>query len=154
MNYNSYQLNLGLEIGNNRPGTDGCQSRGNQTQLGCSGSRWGTRGSGLETKRSFHLMLYFQGIDLGDQEETQKEIDHLEKMLSKFKEDMTSYFDIAKDNVDYIEKISSSFREVTDDYNKLVKLVDNVKKLLKDTEILAVKEASLTISLEEMRNIG
>ena len=99
-------------------------------------------------------MLYFQGIDLGDQEETQKEIDHLEKMLSKFKEDMTSYFDIAKDNVDYIEKISSSFREVTDDYNKLVKFIDNVKKLLKHTEILAVKEASLTISLEEIRNIG
>ena len=99
-------------------------------------------------------MLYYQGIDLGDQEETQKEIDHLEKMLSKFKEDMTSYFDIAKDNVDYIEKVSNSFREVTDDYNKLVKLVDNVKKLLKDTEILAVKEASLAISLEEIRNIG
>ena len=115
---------------------------------------WEPEATASKLKESFHLMLYFQGIDLGDQEETKQEIDHLEKMLSKFKEDMTSYFDIAKDNVDYIEKISSSFREVTDDYNKLVKLVDNVKKLLKDTEILAVKEASLTISLEEMRNIG
>ena len=74
-------------------------------------------------------------------------------MFSKFNEDMASYRDIAKANGDYIETISSSFREVTEDYNNLVKLVDNVRKLLKDTETLAVKEASLAISLEEIGNI-
>lgn len=77
----------------------------------------------------------------------------MEKMFLKFNEDLASYYDIAKSNSNYIENISSSFREVTDDYNKLVKLVDSVKKLMKDTESLAVKEASLAISLEEIGNI-
>ena len=99
------------------------------------------------------LRLHFQGINLGDQEETKREIDNLEKMFSKFNEDMASYSDIAKANCDYIEKISSSFREVTEDYNSLVKLVDHVRKLIKDTESLAVKEASLAISLEEIGKI-
>ena len=99
------------------------------------------------------IEITFQGINLGDQEETKKEIDNLEKMFSKFNEDMASYRDIAKANGDYTETISSSFREVTEDYNNLVKLVDNVRKLLKDTETLAVKEASLAISLEEIGNI-
>ena len=94
-----------------------------------------------------------QGINLGDQEETKKEVDNLEKMFSKFNEDMASYSDIAKANGDYIEKISSSFKEVSEDYNNVVKLVDTVRKLMKDTESLAVKEASLAISLEEIRNI-
>ena len=99
------------------------------------------------------MRLHFQGINLGDQEETKKEIDNLEKMFSKFTEDMTSYSEIAKANGDFIEKISSSFREVTEDYNNLVKLVENVRKLMKDTESLAVKEASLAISLEEIKNL-
>ena len=77
----------------------------------------------------------------------------MEKMFSKFNEDMASYSDIAKADGDFIENISSSFREVTEDYNQLVKLCDTVKKLMKETESLAVKEASLVISLEEIRNI-
>merc|ERR550532_209030 len=60
--------------------------------------------------------LVVQGINLGDQKETKKEIDNLEKMFSKFNEDMASYSDIAKANGDYIEKISSSFKEVSEDY--------------------------------------
>ena len=60
---------------------------------------------------------------------------------------------MAKANGDFIENISSSFREVTEDYNQLVKLCDTVKKLMKETESLAVKEASLAISLNEIRNI-
>ena len=74
-------------------------------------------------------------------------------MFSKFNEDMASYSDIAKADGDFIENISSSFREVTEDYNQLVKLCDTVKKLMKETESLAVKEASLVISLDEIRNI-
>ena len=74
-------------------------------------------------------------------------------MFSRFNEDMASYSDIAKAKGDFIQSISSSFREVTEDYNQLVKLCDTVKKLIKETECLAVKEASLAISLYEIRNI-
>ena len=70
-----------------------------------------------------------------------------------FNEDMASYSEIAKANGDYIEKISNSFKEITDDYNNVVKLVATVRKLMKDTESLAVKEASLAISLEEIKNL-
>ena len=46
--------------------------------------------------------------------ETVKEVENLERMFSKFNEDMTAYRDIAKADGDRLENISRSFKELSE----------------------------------------
>jgi len=94
--------------------------------------------------------LVVQGINLGGQEDTLEEVKNLEKMFSKFNEDMAAYRDIAKANDDELEKISNSSKELSDNYSDIVQRTRSVKKLLKESESLAVHKASLAISLRDI----
>ena len=94
--------------------------------------------------------LVVQGISLGDQEQAHREMENLKEMFAKFNEDMEAYRETAEEDGEELVQIATSFRELSDDYQKIVKLTEKVKKLLKETESQAIKEASLTISLGDI----
>ena len=77
-------------------------------------------------------------------------MEKLKEMFEKFNEDMSSYRDIATAGGEELEGISKSFKELSEDYSKIVELTENVKILLKQTESLAIKEASLAISFRDI----
>ena len=94
--------------------------------------------------------LVVQGISLGDQEQAHREMENLKEMFAKFNEDMEAYRETAEEDGEELVQIATSFRELSDDYHKILKLTEKVKKLLKETESQAIKEASLTISLGDI----
>lgn len=77
-------------------------------------------------------------------------MERLKEMFVKFNEDMEAYKAIASEGEEELVKIATAFKEVSEDYEKIVKLTNSVKKLLKETESLAIREASLTISLKDV----
>ena len=77
-------------------------------------------------------------------------MEKLKEMFAKFNEDMKSYKSITSEGEEELVKIATAFKEVSEDYENIVKLTNSVKKVLKETESLALREASLTISLRDI----
>ena len=68
-------------------------------------------------------------------------------IFGKFVEEHTAIAD-AEDT--HLKKVAKKTTELSEKYEKIVNLVNNCKNLLKQNEILALKQASLSISLSEL----
>ena len=63
---------------------------------------------------------------------------------------MEEHTAIADAEETHLKKVAKKTTELSENYEKIVGLAKNCKNLIKQTEMLALKQASLSISLSEL----
>ena len=71
-------------------------------------------------------------------------------IFGKFVEDTKEHTAIADAEEAHLKKVAKKTTELSENYEKIVSLVKNCKNLVKQNEMLALKQASLAISLSEL----
>ena len=97
-------------------------------------------------------MFWLQGVDIPNPEEGLRHLDILTGIFGKFVQDTLEDHGkaIADAEETHLKKVAKKTTELSKNYEKIVSLVKNCKNLVKQNEMLALKQASLAISLNEL----
>ena len=85
-----------------------------------------------------------------DQVEAMKQLDSLSEVFLQFIQEVKQHSRVAEAEDEHLARLSDDCVALSDDYDKLVKLMKSCKKMLKQSQVLAVQEASLSSSLKQL----
>ena len=85
-----------------------------------------------------------------DQAEAMRQLDSLSEVFLQFIQEVKQHSRVAEAEEEHLARLSDDCVALGDDYDKLVKLMKSCKKMLKQSQVLAVQEASLSSSLKHL----
>jgi len=96
--------------------------------------------------------LPVQGIDLKDQETARKELDKISDVLIKFNDNFSAYKEQVREQED-VGKMAVDYKIAAEKYVEVLSLVAKCRKMIEENNSLAVQEASLAVSMEQLKSV-
>lgn len=96
--------------------------------------------------------LPVQGIDLKDQETAKKELDKISDVLIKFNDNFSAYKEQVREQED-VGKMAVDYKIAAEKYVEVLSLVAKCRKMIEEENSLAVQEASLAVSMEQLKSV-
>lgn len=110
---------------------------------------------GLVVGELDHAQHYLpvQGIDLKDQETAKKELDKISEVLIKFNDNFSAYKEQVREQ-ENVGKMALDYKIAAEKYVEVLSLVAKCRKMIEEENSLAVQEASLAVSMEQLKSVS
>jgi len=95
--------------------------------------------------------LVVQGINISDKEAGLKQLEKISNFLETFLEEMSRYNEVARAEEEILGKMARETTMMKADYRDIVDLARECKKKIKQNEDLVVRQASLALSLSQLK---
>lgn len=96
--------------------------------------------------------LPVQGVDLKDQETAKEELDKISDILTKFNDNFRAYKEQVREQED-VGNMALDYKIAAEKYVEVLSLVAKCRKMIEENNSLAVQEASLAVSMEQLKSV-
>ena len=90
-------------------------------------------------------------MNISDKEAGLKQLEKISNFLETFLEEVFRYNEVARAEEESLGKMARETTKMKEDYRDIVDLVRESKKKIKQNEDLVVRQASLTLSLSQLK---
>lgn len=95
--------------------------------------------------------LVVQGINLSDREDGLMQLEKISTFFETFLEEVSVYHEVSRAEEESLHEMARQTTVMRADYRDIVELVRECKKRIKQNEDLAVRQASLALSLSQLK---
>ena len=95
--------------------------------------------------------MVFKGIKLSDGETGDLQLEKISACLETFLEEISQYNEVAMSEEENLTEMAKETAKMRADYRDIVELVKECKMLIKKNEGLVLRQASLALSLSQLK---
>ena len=95
--------------------------------------------------------MAFKGIKLSDGETGDLQLEKISACLETFLEEISKYNEVARSEEENLTEVATETAKMRADYRDIVELVKECKMMIKRNEGLVLRQASLALSLSQLK---
>ena len=95
--------------------------------------------------------MAFKGINLSDGETGDLQLEKISTCFETFLEEISQYNEVARSEEENLTEVAKETAKMRADYRDIVELVKECKMLIKKNEGLVLRQASLALSLSQLK---